>query len=425
MLKPGNPVENRSRLLVAGLVMAAIGLFAAAFTALAVPARAADPYTVQADIAYGPDNEQPGSNLLDIYVPNKPSATRRPVFVWIHGGGWFTGDKVSSTMAYKARALVRAGFVFVSVNYRLSPDLNGPLAFSEDRLRFPTHYLDAARALGWVSENIASYGGSPNRMLIGGDSAGGQISSLLATRPAYLEAEGMSTRQIRGVFSLDTVGFDVNRMMTPAYRRISAGFQRMMFNAFGTRAEERQKAYWSNASPIRFADPGDPPIFFVVPTTSPDRWADAQKMSKRLGQRLELVSHRVPTQHAGVVPLLGNPEGDMGVTAPLMRFARATLNRVRHVPVIRGKRVVRATGRVRAGATSRKAKLRQLTGIIRLRISSRPAARQTTCQINGRRETVCPRQWRLRIGRYKLRVNTYDNTGQLSLSRLVNLRVTR
>ncbi len=413
MFKSGNPVNSRSRLLLIGVMLAALAALAVVLAGLASPARSADdPYTIKSDIAYGPANDQPGSNLLDVYVPIAESAKPRPVFVWIHGGGWFTGDKVSSTMAYKAKTLVDAGYVFVSVNYRLSPELSGPRALAPNRLRFPAHYLDAARALGWVNRHIAKYGGNPKRMLIGGDSAGGQISSLLATRPAYLRARGMSTRQIKGVFSLDAVGFNVARMMTPAYRRINAGFQKMMFNAFGTPAEEKKAHRWAAASPLRFADRKDPPIYFVVPTTAPDRWADAKRMSRRLGQRLGLVSHRVRTEHAGVVPLLGNPEGDMGVTAPLMRFARAAIYPVRYRPVIKGDRIVAASGP-------------GMTGTVRLRISSRPPARLVTCRADGGRETLCPRSWRLKAGLHRLRVNSYDNTGRASASRLVKLRVTR
>lgn len=390
----------------------ALAVFCAAFVVAETPARSADPYTVGSDIAYGPANDQPGSNLLDVYVPVEESTGPRPVFIWIHGGGWFTGDKVSSTMPFKAKTLVDAGFVFVSVNYRLSPELSGLLALSRNRLRFPTHYLDAARAIGWVDRNITDFGGNPNRMLIGGDSAGGQISTLLATRPVYLKARGVETRQIKGIFSLDSVGFDVPRMMTPAYRKINAGFQKMMFNAFGTPAEEKKKPSWASASPIRFADRSDPPVFYVVPTTSPDRWVDARKMSVKLGQRLALVSHRVRTEHAGVVPLLGNPSGDMGVTKPLMRFADAAINPVRYVPVVRGSRATSATGPSK-------------TGLIRLQIRSAPAARLVTCRLDGGRETVCPRRWRLRVGPHKLRVNTYDSTGKVSVSRLVNLKVSR
>lgn len=405
MLQAGNRGIWRSLLLSGSILLAA-------FAVVASPALAADPYTVESDIAYGPANEQEGSNLLDVYVPTAESPTPRPVFVWIHGGGWFTGDKVSSTMKFKARALVNAGFIFVSVNYRLSPELSGPLALSRKRLRYPTHYLDVARALGWVDRNIDTFGGNSRRMVIGGDSAGGQISSLLSTKPAYLKAVGVSTGQIKGVLALDAVGFDVPRMMTPTYRKINAGFQKMMFNAFGTPAEEKRKRYWASASPIRFADRNDPPTFFVVPTTSPDRWADAKRMAPALGQRLGLVSHRVRTEHAGVVPLLGNPAGDMGVTAPLMRFAKAAVSSpVRSVPVVQGNRVAKGIGPLKVGS-------------IRLRISARPAARLITCRIDGGRETLCPRSWRLKAGKHSLRVTTYGSTGRASVSRLLNLRVT-
>lgn len=379
------------------------------FAVFASRARSAEPYTLVEDIAYAPANEQEGSNLLDIYRPRADSSRRRPVFVWIHGGGWFSGDKRNVNIAPKARALVRAGFVFVSINYRLSPDLDGPLAFSRDRLRYPTHVKDAARALGWIDRHIAAYGGSPNRLVIGGDSAGGQISSLLATRPAFLRARGVETTQIKGVLSLDAVGFNVRRMMTPAYKRISAGFQRMMWNAFGTPAEERETPRWDSASPIRFADPTDPPIFHVVPTSSPDRWAEARRMAKRLGQWFPVVSWRVDTNHPGVVPLLG-AEDDMGVTARAIRFVKAAVSRERAVPVIRGRRTVKARGKAKAAT-------------VRLTIGSRPSARQVTCRIDSGRERVCPRSFNLRVGRHTLRVTAYGDTGSPIGSRSAIIRV--
>lgn len=81
MLQPGNSVNGRPRLLLAGLIAVAFAVFAILFAVLPSPARSANPYTVTSDIPYGPANDQSGSNLLDIYVPNADSDGPRPVFV--------------------------------------------------------------------------------------------------------------------------------------------------------------------------------------------------------------------------------------------------------------------------------------------------------------------------------------------------------
>ena len=405
-MRPVNPVGIGS--------FRGLALLAALVAALLLPgmARAASPFTVKRDLPYGPANEQPTSNLLDIYVPTAEADTPRPVFVWIHGGGWFMNDKNSTTMADKARAMIRAGFIFVSINYRLSPLLSGPGAMASHRIRFPVHHQDSARALGWINDHIAGYGGDPRRLVLGGDSAGGQIASLLATRPSFIRARGLGPGQIKAVVSFDTVGFDIGRMAAPAYRRISPGFQRMVFNAFGSPAEERLSPGWTQASPVRFADRSDPPTYFVVAAASKDRWVESRHMASLLGQRFGLVSRKVPVSHDGVVLLLGNPEADQGTTGPVARFARAAVSPVVSRPVIRGQRVL-ATG---AGA---------LAATLKLEVTARPAARLITCRMDTGREALCPRAWRLGRGLHRLRVSTYDATGRISASRLVRVRVGR
>ena len=262
--------------------------------------------------------------LLDIDVPEERSPSLRPVFVWIHGGGWFKGSREDSTTRFKARTLNRAGFIFVSVDYRLAPDLEGPGALQPGRVRFPLPHQDAARALVWISHHISAWGGDPSRIVLAGDSAGGQIAALLTTRPELLRAMARGAR-IRGALLLDAVGLDPSRMMTREYRlEGEPGFQRMMFNAFGTRSEERKSPRWDLASPLRYADRGDPRFFFVVPWSAPDRFRDARIMAARLGQSISKSSWRVPADHVEVVPLLGNPNNDMGVTAPALRFLKRT-----------------------------------------------------------------------------------------------------
>ena len=76
-------------------------------------ANAQDPKT---DIPYGDEHQR---QVLDVYSPD--GAKGLPVMFWIHGGGWQAGDK--SDVALKPAMLMARGFVFVSTNYRLLPDV--------------------------------------------------------------------------------------------------------------------------------------------------------------------------------------------------------------------------------------------------------------------------------------------------------------
>ncbi len=97
--------------------------------------------------------------VLDIYTSDSAVEGSLPVMFWIHGGGWQTGDK--SNVALKPKVLTDRGFVFVSTNYRLLPDV-----------KMDVLIRDVAKSLGWLHRNIAEYGGDPNRIFVGGHSAG-------------------------------------------------------------------------------------------------------------------------------------------------------------------------------------------------------------------------------------------------------------
>src|SRR5689334_11072351 len=86
--------------------------------------------------------------VLDIYEAAEGSAggKKHPVVFWIHGGGWQAGDK--SDVQEKPRAFSERGFVFVSTNYRLLPNVE-----------METIIGDVAKSLAWVHGHIAEYGG--------------------------------------------------------------------------------------------------------------------------------------------------------------------------------------------------------------------------------------------------------------------------
>jgi acetyl esterase/lipase len=108
---------------------------------------------------------------LDILTRRSPRAELAPVLVYIHGGAWVIGDKRQQGIPMM-HELVQRGWICVAVNYRLSP-----------RATWPAHIVDCKRAVAWVREHIAEYGGDPDFIAVSGGSAGGHLSSLLALTP--------------------------------------------------------------------------------------------------------------------------------------------------------------------------------------------------------------------------------------------------
>ncbi len=109
---------------------------------------------------------------LDLYLPaGEDAITDAPVLLQVHGGAWSVGEK-----EHQGRPLMNQmaakGWVCVAINYRLSP-----------RDAWPAHIVDVKRAIAWVRDNIADYGGDPDYLAITGGSAGGHLSALAALTP--------------------------------------------------------------------------------------------------------------------------------------------------------------------------------------------------------------------------------------------------
>ncbi|MEW1960311.1 carboxylesterase family protein [Kineococcus sp. NPDC059986] len=130
-----------------------------------------------------PEPSIPGDSTLNVDVFTPAPGDRRarlPVFVWIHGGGYFAGSPASPW--YDGRSFARDGVVTVTVSYRLGFDGFGWI----DGAPLNRGLLDQVAALHWVRENIAAFGGNPGDVTIAGQSAGGGsvlalLSSPLAT----------------------------------------------------------------------------------------------------------------------------------------------------------------------------------------------------------------------------------------------------
>lgn len=111
---------------------------------------------------------------LNVWTPAKSDQERLPVLVYFYGGGNMAGD--GSEPRYDGESMACKGIVTVTVNYRLT--VFGFLAHPELTQESPHHasgnygYLDQAAALRWVQQNIAAFGGDPDRVTIAGESAG-------------------------------------------------------------------------------------------------------------------------------------------------------------------------------------------------------------------------------------------------------------
>jgi acetyl esterase/lipase len=126
--------------------------------------------SVQKDIPYAPEHGKRG--LLDVYTPaDGVPEGGAPVLLQVHGGGWTIGNKDQQGLPLMNH-LAAKGWVCVAINYRLAP-----------RDPFPAQIIDVKRAIAWIHEHIADYGGDPDYIAITGGSAGGHLSALAAVTP--------------------------------------------------------------------------------------------------------------------------------------------------------------------------------------------------------------------------------------------------
>ena len=122
---------------------------------------------------------------LNVWTPSVDTK-KRPVLVWLHGGGYTNGNGIEQD-GYDGENLSRKGnIVFVSINHRL-----GPIGFSDLSIAGGSKYADSGNAgaldmvasLEWVRDNIANFGGDPGNVTIMGQSGGGAKVCVLAAMP--------------------------------------------------------------------------------------------------------------------------------------------------------------------------------------------------------------------------------------------------
>jgi len=264
--------------------------------------------TSERDVAY---REVAGvdANLTSLDVYTFAGACNAPVVVWVHGGGYRTGDKANG-MRDKVRLAREHGWVLVSLDYRLTrPGEPGSA-------RFPDHFDDVAAALAWVHDHAGEYGGDPSQIALLGHSAGADIVANVAVNPRYLEAHGRAPADIACAGPLDTEGFDKTRS-SPAQ-------QRMWETALGDNPR-----YVTETSATLLVEPGIgiPPMIGVVRGT-PERQQIERRFLETLrdaGIEATEIDARA-LSHREVNTRIGAP-GDDVMTPPLVAFLDSCFER--------------------------------------------------------------------------------------------------
>jgi len=252
--------------------------------------------------------DDPASPLqrLDVYgFEPADGCEPAPVVVWVHGGGWRGGDKRDEPD--KVALFNDLGYVFVSVNYRLSRPPGAP-----DRPIHPAHAEDVGAAVAWVGANIARYGGEGGEVALLGHSAGGHLVSLVGTDPSYVEEAGGDAAALRCVISNDTEGYDlVERAASSEIGR------RLVANAFGP-----DPGTYAAASPINHVgDRDEPAAFLVITRGTPRRVAAARTFAtaaEAAGSAVEVLE-ATGLSHADVNRRVG-ADGDTVITPAITAF---------------------------------------------------------------------------------------------------------
>ncbi len=175
---------------------------------------------LRSDLAYGaasPLGSDP-QRRLDLYLPARaplavksaavPTGAAPPLFIYIHGGAWVSGDK--RQYSELGETLARHGVMTAVINYRLS---------GEGGVRHPAHAQDAAAAVAWLRRGATELGFDKSRIFVAGHSAGAHIAALLAYEPSLLAAVGERPDAIRGYIGLEGI-YDLPELVRrfPSYR---------------------------------------------------------------------------------------------------------------------------------------------------------------------------------------------------------------
>ncbi|KAA5544644.1 alpha/beta hydrolase fold domain-containing protein [Roseiconus nitratireducens] len=219
---------------------------------------APDDLVIHRDVVFGKGG---GRDLtMHVVLPKEPSASARPAFVWIHGGGWQGGTKEGGIR--QVTPLVRNGFVGATIEYRLTGEA-----------AFPAQIEDCKCAIRYLRAHADQYNLDPERIAVGGSSAGGHLAALMGTSGGVKELEGEGgwpdqSSRVQTVLDLygptdfkrfvSTKGYEGhNRDQSPESKLLGGG--EVLSNPDGI----------ARVNPITYIDKDDPPFLIIHGDSDP------------------------------------------------------------------------------------------------------------------------------------------------------------
>ncbi len=228
--------------------------------------------TLHRNLRYAPSAGN--AHLLDVYVPKGPGP--HPVMFYVHGGGFAMLSK--NTHRFFGLQFARRGFLVININYRLGL-----------RNVFPVPLQDAAAALIWTRENAATYGGDLDRLVIAGESAGGNLALALTLAcidpPPFLPPLNLHPIAALPLYGMIDVSA-LERLKKPHMPHYIWAQLRHAAEAYLGKDFETRAAGEPWASPLRILESktsaeGIPPMFTCIGTADP-----LLRDSRRLGAAL-------------------------------------------------------------------------------------------------------------------------------------------
>ena len=207
-------------------------------------------------VMYGPSPEQ----YMDVFMP-RHVVRPPPVVMFVHGGSFVRGGTTS--LYPEADAVARAGWVGVSVNYRLS--------------HYPNESDDVLAAAAWMHAHAAKYHIDSRKIALLGTSAGGNLVALAATGARQRHRNVGIVAAVTWSGPMDLVSF-AHKIAHDAADSglIAAG------DAYLGCSLSNCPSVWAAASPINHVSPGDPPMFVVNSTTELIPYSQASDMVRKM-----------------------------------------------------------------------------------------------------------------------------------------------